>query len=214
MTLVHRSFVFAVLLVWCGVLLAYRVLRTDSLAYSFLVWNLFLAAIPLVASTLLVLAHQRGRFHLLQALLFLVWLLFLPNAPYILTDFIHLEERPGMPLWYDIALLASGAGTGVLLAYASAADVQRVVRASMGAAAGWAAVTLAFLLSGLGIYLGRFLRWNSWDALTDPRSVFGDIAVRAIDPLSYPRTLGVTIIYGIALTLGYAAVKAISLRER
>ena len=205
----RRLLTFAILLGWCAVLLGYRFARTGETAYAFLVWNLVLATVPLGASTILVHLHWRREFPLLQWAAFTVWILFLPNAPYILTDFVHLRERPSMPLWFDIALLASGAGTGVLLAYAAAADVHAVVRDRYGRVIGWGVVVIAFLLSGFGIFLGRFLRWNSWDAVVAPRSVFHDIAVRVLDPLAHSRTIGVTIIYGVALTLGYAAVRAV-----
>jgi uncharacterized membrane protein len=209
MSVFKRLAAFSLLLIWCAVLLGYRIARTETSAYTFLVWNLFLATIPLVAASVLLSLHRRGGPVPLQAVAFATWILFLPNGPYILTDFIHLEESAAMPLWYDIALLASGAGTGVLFAYASAAYVQAVVAERFSKATGWIVSFAAFLLSGFGIYLGRFLRWNSWDAVTDPANVFRDIVPRVIDPLSHIGTLGVTLIYGIGLTLGYAAVRSI-----
>jgi uncharacterized membrane protein len=58
-------------------------------------------------------------------------------------------------------------------------------------------------LSGFGIYLGRFERWNSWDVVRDPLSLAGDLAVGLSDPLDYPRALGVTVAFGAFLSLGY-----------
>ncbi|HEY0787004.1 MAG TPA: DUF1361 domain-containing protein [Thermoanaerobaculia bacterium] len=209
MSIFKRLLAFTILLAWCAVLLGYRIARTDSSAYTFLAWNLFLATVPLVAAASLLSMHRARGPATLQLLAFAVWLLFLPNAPYILTDFIHLKESESIPLWYDIALLASGAGTGVLFAYASTAYVQAVVADRLGRLAGWAVAFVAFVLSGFGIYLGRFLRWNSWDALTEPARVFHDIVPRVVDPLAHLGTLGVTLIYGVGLTLGYAAVRSI-----
>ena len=209
MSIFKRLVAFSFLLMWCAVLLAYRIVRTESSAYTFLAWNLFLATVPLIAASVLLTLHRRGGSIAAQAVAFAVWILFLPNAPYILTDFIHLDRSGVMPLWYDIALLASGAGTGVLFAYASASYVQAVIAERWGAITGWIVSFVAFLLSGFGVYLGRFLRWNSWDAVTDPANVFRDIVPRVIDPLAHIGTLGVTIIYGVGLTLGYAAVRSI-----
>jgi uncharacterized membrane protein len=208
---------FAPLLLWCFGLVALRIGMTGRLTYIFLAWNLILAAVPLIASRRLLRGNERGAPALLQAAWFAIWLLFLPNAPYIVTDLMHLRPRPGVPIWFDIAVVASAAGTGLLLGYGSVATVQGLVAKRWGVVKGWlfAAATLA--LSAFGIYLGRFLRWNSWDAVANPLGVLGDIGARIVNPLAYPRTLAVTAIYGVTLILGYLALqtapRVTSLRE-
>jgi uncharacterized membrane protein len=204
--LTRRTALFAVLLLWCGALLAVRVLRAHNLSYVFLVWNLFLAVIPAVAAVLL----RKASRPFAQVAWFAVWLLFLPNAPYVITDLVHLRARPPVPLWYDVALLISCGGTGLLLGYSSLAEVQSVIAARFGRALSWIIAAAALLLSGFGIYLGRFLRWNSWDALSHPAALLADIAHRVIHPFGYPITFAVTLIYGIALTLGYVALRVVS----
>jgi uncharacterized membrane protein len=204
----RRALVFAALLAFCGALIALRVARTSSTMYMFLVWNLFLAAIPAVASFVFAWSSARGQ-RAVAAVAFIVWLLFLPNAPYILTDFIHLTPQPGVPLWFDVAILAASAGTGLLLGYTSLADVQHVIARHYGRPAGWSVAAASLLLSGFGIYVGRFLRWNSWDALTNPHRLVRDIVTRAADPLAHPRTIGMTLIYGTGLLLGYIALRVI-----
>jgi uncharacterized membrane protein len=110
-----RIVVITALMLWSTCLIVLRVERTGSGYYLFLIWNLFLASVPLVASTGLRLA-QRCRLPLLiQVGCFGFWLLFLPNAPYILTDLLHLTRNSPAPAWYDLALLLSCAGTGLLL---------------------------------------------------------------------------------------------------
>lgn len=197
---------FTALLSWCAALLALRVARADSFLFSFLIWNLFLAAIPFAASLAFEVLDRYRRVRPLQWVCFAVWLLFLPNAPYIITDFIHLKHRPPIPLWYDVLMLLSCAGAGMLLGYASVMIVHRIVAKHYGVLAGWAAALTALFLSAFGIYLGRFLRWNSWEAVTDPLPLFNDIATRIMNPLQYPRTFAVTGLFGIALCLGYIAL--------
>ena len=136
-------------------------------------------------------------------------LLFLPNAPYLLTDLLHLALRPPIPLWYDLALLFSCAGTGLLLGYVSLLEVQVTVEEQLGRLAGWMVAAGSLLLSGFGIYLGRFLRRNSWDPLTDPAGLFRDVSDRLLNPTSYPRTYAVTLIFGIGLLLGYVALRVV-----
>ena len=206
----QKLLIFGALLGWCAVLVAFRVMQSESLKYTFLLFNLFLAAVPAAAARLFVNAAEH-RPLALQIVWFAVWLVFLPNAPYIVTDFIHIEELPQVPLWYDVALIASCAGTGLLLGYSSLADVQAVIARKVSVRAGWAVALSAFFLSGFGIYLGRFLRWNSWDAVANPLELFADIAEHLLDPLYYARTFGVTVIYGVALLLGYVALRVLHL---
>ncbi|HET7707075.1 MAG TPA: DUF1361 domain-containing protein [Thermoanaerobaculia bacterium] len=204
-----RALLFLALLGWCAALLVYRQARAGSIGIGSLPWNLFLAAIPPVAADLLKRTSERGWPLALQVALFVAWLLFLPNGPYLITDFIHLKERPDMPLWYDVALMTSVAAVGLLLAYASVADVQNVVTRTVNSATAWVVVAGSLLLSGFGIYLGRFLRWNSWDAVSNPRQLLSDIAAQLRNPDD--RTLGVTVVYGIALLLGYVALRVFAL---
>jgi uncharacterized membrane protein len=205
----NRVLLFAALIGWCGALLGARVVGSGSSYYLFLVWNLFLAVIPAAVAPLFAAAMTGKSSLAVRAGTFAVWLVFLPNAPYLVSDFVHLIERPPVPVWYDIALLLSFAGTGMLLGYCSLGDVQAGVAHRHGPAAGWATVVVVLLLSGFGIYLGRFLRWNSWDVLTHPVELTGHILDRLLHPLSHPRTVAVTVIYGGGLVLGYVALRVL-----
>jgi len=201
-----RIFAFGALLAWCAALLALRTWRANNVTYFFLVWNLFLATIPFAAALL----FERAKGIFARTITFIVWLLFLPNAPYIVTDFIHLRVRPPIPLWFDILLLLSAAGTGLLLGYGSVTIVQRVIEKRRGAATGWLAAAIALFLSAFGIYLGRFVRFNSWHVVTAPMPLFEDIAYRLMNPTQHPRTFSVTALYGIALLLGYVALHVVA----
>lgn len=200
----------AILTLWCMTLLVLRVERSESVSYLFLSWNLFLAWIPWVAGQAFRASSERRGSRLLRLGWFGLWLLFLPNAPYIVTDLLHLSARPGIPLWYDLALLFSCAGTGLLLGYLSLLDVQGAVEERHGRTTGWIVASGSLFLSGFGIYLGRFLRWNSWEVLTDPSGLFLDIADRLLNPASHPRTYGVTLIFGLGLLLGYVTLRGLA----
>lgn len=188
------------------VLIAFRVFFTQQITFAFLLWNLFLAFIPFGLSTMLGLSAGRLKARVLLPV-GLVWLLFFPNAPYILTDLFHLERRVSIPYWYDLALILSCAWNGLMLAYASLIDMQTLVARRLGTGAGWAFATVALLLSSFGIYLGRYLRFNSWDVVTNPLTLFFDIVSRLLHPFSHPSTWGVTLLYGVFLVLGYATVR-------
>ena len=202
--------VLACLLLWCGLLIATRVFVSGSTIYAFLGWNLFLAAVPLFASIGLQRAAARGRGILIQVLFFSLWLLFLPNAPYIITDLVHLSPRPPIPEWYDLVLLLSCAQTGLVLGYVSLVQVQSVVQSRLNATAGWVVALGSQLLCGYGIYLGRFQRWHSWAVVNDPAGLFSTVTAHLVDPLAHPRAMGVTLVFGFALCIGYVAFRAIA----
>lgn len=199
-------------------LLVARFLVTGHLTYFYLPWNLFLAWFPLAFALLARQVapphhcHGRSGWTLLSirrwftALCGLGWLLFFPNAPYILTDLMHLAGRPPAsmaPLWFDLLLHLTVAMTGLLLGFASLAIMQNLVCGAHGRLAGWSFAVAALALSGFGIYLGRFLRWNSWDVVGPPLSLLADIGERLAQPWRYPRACGFSVLCFLFLFVSY-----------
>jgi uncharacterized membrane protein len=189
----------AVACVWCAVLLGYRFYWAGYTKFAFLAWNLFLAAIPLGFAVLLS-KIERWR---LAAPLISGWLLFFPNAPYVLTDLLHLRQRTGIPIWYDLLLLLSFALVSLWMGFQSLQLVQVWISRKSSPLTAWSFVAVSLFLSGFGIYLGRFLRWNSWDIVSNPVSLLGDIWERFADPLAHGRTWGVTLGFGGLLLVAY-----------
>lgn len=208
--LARRILVFGTLLGWCAILLIFRMRHAASFAYAFLEWNLFLAVIPAVAAWLFAKAAARRFPTALQALWFTIWLAFLPNAPYVMTDLVHLGHAAAVPVWYDLMLLGSCGATGLLLGYTSLADVQAAVARRFSAGLGWAMAITGLLLSGFGIYLGRFQRLNSWDTVTKPLQLTSDIVHLLGDPGTNAQVIEVTLIYGAGLLLGYIALRMLT----
>jgi len=205
---IKRMIVVSLLLFWCVCMVAVRIDRTGSSYYIFLLDNLLLAGVPLFFSTALRIAIQRRLHWIIRLAFFSLWLLFLPNAPYILTDILHLTRASHAPAWYDLALLLSCSGTGLLLGYLSLIDVQTIVARSFGPAWSWIFAMVSLVLSGFAIYLGRFLRWNSWDVLIDPARVFGIVGA-ATHPMAHTQAVSVTLIFGGILTLGYITLRVL-----
>ncbi len=205
----HRLPLFFVLglsLALSFALIAVRILITGQLQFAFLLWNLFLAAIPFGLSAALALAARPPGARLLLPV-GAAWLLFFPNAPYLVTDLFHLVPRPGVPYWYDLALIMSCAWNGLMLAFASLLDMHTLVRQRLGGGAGWLFVTLALGLSAFGVYLGRYLRYNSWDILSNPFTLFYDIVQRLLHPFHNWQTWGVTVVFWAFLLIAYATVR-------
>lgn len=184
-------------------LLAIRMDRVGQPAFVFLTWNLFLAWVPFVLSLCVAAVHGRGGPRVLLWVLGAGWLLFLPNAPYILTDFIHLGRAGGAPLWFDAALIGTFAAAGLALGLASLLVVHHVVEARAGRVVGWAFAVSSLVLSAIGIYLGRFPRFNSWDVVTDPSGLVAAVLQRLADPLGNPFLLGFGVVMSILLLGSY-----------
>lgn len=163
----------------------------------FLVWNLFLAWVPYGVTLGLRSLHDRRARSLSLVPFFLVWLGFLPNAPYLVTDFIHLRFRDGAPLWFDAVMLASFAWAGVGLGAASLRGGSRIVRARGGAWAAAAFVPLVALATGFGIYLGRFVRLNTWDVATRPGTVLVQVLSPLVHPFAHPRAWTVSLTFAL-----------------
>jgi uncharacterized membrane protein len=186
-------------------MLGARVWYSGHITYSFLQWNLLLAWIPLFSALGLwtLQQSQRRGTGVVGALLFLCWLAFFPNAPYIVTDFLHLTERNQVPLWYDLLLIFSFAWNGLLVGFTSLWIVQVVIAQRWGQWLSWLIVLGTLAVSGFGIYLGRFLRWNSWDVILNPHSLAADIFHHVTNPLAHPRTVVMTLLFSSFLTLAY-----------
>ncbi len=161
-----------------------RTLLSDSLDYAFLVWNIFLAWIPLGLAHAATSFSWRRKYILISLpIAAALWLVFFPNAPYMLTDLQHLGiPKPGIPVWFDVLLLIWFAWTGLLLGMVSLFLMQDIVRREFGRIAGWVFVLIVGVLSSLGIYIGRFLRWNSWDILINPLARLNEFLYYASHP--------------------------------
>lgn len=187
-------------------LLALRCLLGWQIAHLYLLWNLFLAWVPLGFALL---ARRCGHSRWRAALCGLGWLLFFPNAPYLMTDLVHLRPRPPVPLWADILLLQLFIWLGLLLGFVSLVEMQRLVKRLLGGRPSWWFVPLTLALAGFGVYLGRFGRWNSWDVLTSPLQLGRQIAARLAEPTAHPRTFGFTLLCFAVLLTAYGILYAL-----
>lgn len=183
---------------------AARVLVVRNLEATNLVWNLFLAWVPFVFALAFYDGARRGASRGGLVALAAGWLLFLPNAPYIVTDVKWLGEYNGGSPLYDALLIAVAAVLGLALGFVSIYLVQTVVAARYGRPVGWALAWAALVLSGVGVYLGRFQRWNSWEAVTEPSKIFGGLARGLLDPLAHAEPLALSAFFAVAWCGGYA----------
>jgi uncharacterized membrane protein len=189
-----------------------RMLYSGSNEYSSLIWNLFLAWIPLLLSVLVYLISWSKRWlWVVSIACTMVWLLFFPNAPYILTDFNHLStSSSNAPLWFDVIMVIWFAWTGLLLGVVSLHLMHGIVTRLIGRISGWIFTLIVISLGGIGISLGRFLRWNSWDVLQEPLPILHDVWDWIRYPFSNLRIYGFTILYTLLFLFVYLAFRTFS----
>jgi uncharacterized membrane protein len=168
---------------------------SGTVDYAFLIWNLFLAWIPFIIAyfTYTLTLNRRWVYDVIVPVAAFLWLIFFPNAPYILTDFQHLAYWRDVPIWYDVMLLIWFSFTGLLLGMVSLFLMQEVIRREFGRWVGWGFVALVAGLSSVGVYVGRFLRWNSWDIFSNPAGMAQYTLEQAQDPSL--RSIGFTSLF-------------------
>ena len=183
---------------------AFRALVPESSALDFVLWNLALAWVPLVAA--LALDKVPSNSLALQLPLLGLWLAFLPNAPYLITDLIHLGDAQGhglAALLLGMAAIIVLAPVGLVLAFSSLLLVERNVRERFGARAAVAVSAASLVAASVGVYLGRIVRLNSWDLVSDPGEIARLPQAALIDPLAHVDGLVGTLIFALFLAVCY-----------
>jgi uncharacterized membrane protein len=179
-----------------------------SFFFLFLIWNVFLAIIPYTLTIYLSTKPNLSKLKL--GFWFLVWLVFLPNAPYIVTDLIHIRIGNNAFLWLDILVILSFAMTGLLLFYLSILDMQKLVVSKFKRIPIVTSTILILFLCGFGVYLGRFLRYNSWEIISNPQILISDVFNIFFSPFHNSEAWLFTLGFGGFLVVGYWAFKNIT----
>lgn len=188
-----------------GLLICVRIFYSGKFNYIFMSWNIFLAWIPFGISGLFkkIITSRKWK----QALVFFGWLLFFPNALYIVTDLIHLEDESNVPKWYDAVLLFSSSVVGLMMAFVSLFRLEEFLAYHFGRRNTGKIIVAVLFLGSFGVYLGRFLRWNSWDIIRNPFDLIVTVAERFIFPWEHAKTWGITFILTALFYLLYLSVK-------
>lgn len=198
------------MIVSCGfsfLLLAVRIFVTGHLTYLFLAWNLFLAFVPYAITQWATVNTSilKSRMKLI-AMLF-IWLLFIPNSFYILTDLFHLDTFDSAPKWFDLLLLFSFAWNGIVLGIVSIRRVETILENSTGRRFSLLIIFAVMWLNAFGIYIGRYLRFNSWDIVMQPFSLFQEMFEVLVHPLKNKMEWGMIGVYAVFMTVLYITIK-------
>jgi uncharacterized membrane protein len=131
--------------------------------------------------------------------------LLLPNAPYIVTDLIHVGYGPASQIFYNTVLLFSCALTGLVLGLHSISHMHKVFESRFQKNTTSALMILVMLLASFGVAIGRFLRFNSWDILTNIDTLLESISNVFIYPQLYIHIYIITGTFFFFLFMAYSA---------
>jgi uncharacterized membrane protein len=198
------------LMVSCGfscLLLCARIFITGDMTYLFLVWNLFLAFIPFAITQWLPGNSRFVKCKMKMAIVLLVWLLFIPNSFYILTDLFHLDKFDSAPKWFDLLLIFSFAWNGIVLGIVSIRRTEIILESITGRSFSLFIIFIVMWLNAFGIYIGRYLRFNSWDIIAQPFSLFKEMFEVLFHPLRNKMEWGMIAVYAVFMTVLYITIK-------
>lgn len=154
-------------------ILIIRDIVLENKMYDFLLWNLFLGFLPLLVAFLIDRFYANINKYLLYFCCF-IWLLFYPNSPYMISDLIHVDIDRQFIL-YDTLIIFSFAMLSLFYGFISLKLMYQVFKKISSNRLANFAIVASLLLSSLGFYMGRILRFNSWDALTHPLKVLREV---------------------------------------
>jgi len=191
---------------YCFSLLLFRAKITNSIYLFFLIWNLFLALIPYAIISYLkinfIQIHSKFKIGILQ----FCWLLFLPNSFYIITDLVHVVRSTGTIFYLDLIIISSFAIGGFVLGILSIIDFESTFESNIPNKIKPFLIPTICLLCGFGIYLGRILRFNSWDIISNPFQLSESIFIELLNW----KTLAFSVHFGIFIYFSLLFKKSIS----
>lgn len=197
------------------ILLCIRVLVAGNLDFWFLPWNLFLGYLPIVFAWLFAKRTQKTRLMEWQNLaLAFLWLGFLPNSFYLITDYIHLRATGDISLLYDVVMMTAFVWSGLLAGFLSLYMMHKVALVKFRRRDAHGLVAIVLLLCSFAIYLGRYLRWNTWDILVNPFGLVFDVSDRFINPSDHPQAFTTTLVFFVLLSSMYWSLYQIVLAIR
>lgn len=183
---------------------------TGRPVYFFLCWNLFLAYIPFLITQLARRFPAMEKRKSVFAFRFLIWLAFLPNTFYLLTDLFHLGEMVVVPAWFDLLVLLSFAFNGVFLGVLSMRQMEKETAQLWPVFGGPLFVYPLMWLNAWGVYIGRYLRFNSWDVVASPLTLAQDLLNLLIHPVQHRQAWAMVIGFSMFMTLVYQMLKRAS----
>jgi uncharacterized membrane protein len=191
-------------------LLIIRIVVSHRLSYIFLAWNLLLAYVPLMIANWLNRHEAVIQKKIMLVLTISMWLLFLPNSFYILTDLFHLHTSDGNRPWFDLTLILSFAWNGILFGIISIWKMEIMLKRTKGRLASAVLIFTVMWLNAFGVYIGRFLRFNSWDVIFNPFPLFTEVVDMIINPYDYKTAWAISLCFACFISILYYTLKKLT----
>jgi len=184
-----------------------RLIISREIFFVFMGWNLFLGFVPYYISKKLETKpgwiENRWKF----LAVFISWLLFIPNSFYIITDLFHLHQSDAMPRWFDLTLIFSFAWNGLMLGILSVRQMEKIVLNCYRLRYEFIFLFPVMWLIGLGVYICRYMRFNSWDLIANPFNLLSDIGYMFIHPFRNFSEWAMVGCFSVFITIMYISVK-------
>lgn len=192
------------------VLLIGGIIATGDIHFAWLEWNLFLAFLPYWLSGYMAAKPRVQKSRLLFWTLATLWLLFVPNAFYIITDLFHLQENIKDPSWFNLLILFSFTWNGLLFGILSVRQMEKLLTRRFPQMNSVLFLYPVMFLNAYGIYLGRYLRFNSWDIVSDPGGLFMATFRLFAHPQINAGVWAMVACYAAMMVLMYNSIKKLS----
>lgn len=192
------------------VLVMARIVYTGKFTFIWLIWNLVLAWIPYAISSWFQQRPAVQEHRLKFVAVSLLWLLFIPNSFYILTDLFHLGKFTNVPNWFDLTLIISFAWNGLLLGVLSVRQMEKIMQPHLRGKHELLFIYPIMWLNALGVYIGRYPRFNSWDIVTNPFALIAYLIKLICHPIQWMYAWGMVACFSIFMTFVYLTIKRLS----
>lgn len=202
-----RNQLLILLSFYCLILMLLRAEITQSIYLFFLIWNLLLAGIPYIITTYLATFRNFKTSKIKTILLLVTWLVFLPNSFYIITDLVHLLSSNEFFFWFDLILISSFSISGFIMGLTSIVEFEEIISEFFSARIVLFSIPIICFLCGFGIFLGRILRFNSWEILSNPMQLI----TNSVETFFTTHALLFSINFGIFIYVGYQIKKRLTL---
>jgi len=189
-----------------------RIYLFDTTSFVYMFWNIFLAFIPFIISSVLIIYTDKDNFFKPFFIIgFILWFLFLPNAPYVVTDLIHLGRIRSVPVMYDAFLLFSSAAASLLMGMYSLFYMEKIFLLKFSKKITSIVIFAIILFASFGMYLGRFLRFNSWDLFISHSFLFSSIWNIFINPIHNINAYAYTLLFFFFIYISFVSFKNIKI---
>lgn len=190
-----------------------RIVIWHKYSFVYILWNIVLAFIPLIISFFLLVFSQKSTN---KKIIFIIggflWLVFIPNAIYITTDFVHLGVVRAVPIIYDVVLLFTSALLGLIFGLISVSHIEHIIRIKYSKDITITLMSLIIFIISFGVYLGRFLRFNSWDIFAKPVVFLNGLKETFTNINNFVEALCYTILFFFFILILYHCWKSIKIR--